>query len=376
MPNDNRALPWADITSLARASEERAVYLLQALLLDEEACRLRIGWLREAARQARDCFPDLTPHPRPAFLVRVLNAVSEPGIVAAWKERKVSWPELEALTRAPRALYEAHCRLLGSTPEPWPGEEEDMVTELGNLLVEEAAPKERSPAAGGTPVGLSALPGGVALSSLGSITVFLTQLQQGERDIVQQLWERYFHRLIGLARKKLVGLPLGVADPEDVALSALDSFCRGAELGRFARLADRHDLWQILVFITARKASDLRQYEQRDKRDWRRVERAAGRGGANSGLEGSDLARVLSREPDPAFAAEVAEECRRLLDALPDEELRQIAVWKMEGCTNEEIAARQDCSLARIERKLARIRAHWAKESPTAEETGSQEDDR
>jgi DNA-directed RNA polymerase specialized sigma24 family protein len=214
------------------------------------------------------------------------------------------------------------------------------------------------------------------VSSVGSITGLLNQLQQGERDNVEQLWERYFRQLIGLARKKLGGLPRGAADEEDVALSAFDSFCRGAEQGRFPRLADRHDLWQILMVITARKACDLREYEQRDKRDWRRVERQARRGGASPGLEGSVLARVLSREPDPAFAAEVAEECRRLLDVLPDEELRQIALRKMDGFTNPEIADRRGCSLARIERKLARIRARWAMELPPDEETGDEEDSR
>src|SRR5206468_3502444 len=37
---------------------------------------------------------------------------------------------LEAMTRAPRALYEAHCRLLDREPEPWHGEEGDLITEL------------------------------------------------------------------------------------------------------------------------------------------------------------------------------------------------------------------------------------------------------
>jgi DNA-directed RNA polymerase specialized sigma24 family protein len=212
------------------------------------------------------------------------------------------------------------------------------------------------------------------VSSIGSITGLLNQLQQGERDTVQQLLERYFRRLIGLAHKKLAGLPRGAVDAEDVALSAFDSFCRGAEQGRFARLTDRHDLWQILMFITARKACDLREYEQRDKRDWRRVERETRRGRASPALEGSGLARLLSHEPDPAFAAEVAEECRRLLDALPDEELRQIALWKMEGFTNEEIAARQGCVLATVERKLKRIRKRWAKELPATEGTDANGD--
>ena len=65
----------------------------------------------------------------------------------------------------------------------------------------------------------------------------------------------------------------------------------------------------------------------------------------------------------------MAESCRRLLEMLPTQELRNVAVWKMEGYTNEEIAAKmksgQGRSLATVERKLALIRTIWAKEIPS-----------
>lgn len=199
------------------------------------------------------------------------------------------------------------------------------------------------------------------MSSIGSITQLFNQLQQGERATAQQLWELYFHRLVGLARKKLLGLPRGGADEEDVALSAFDSFCRGAEQGRFPQLADRASLWNTLVLITARKVIDLREYLGRDRRDWRRVQQEV-QGGDASNWHGSGLAALLSREPDPAFAAEVAEECRRLLDGLADEELRRIALRKMEGYTNEEIATQLGCALATVERRLKLIRKRWEKE--------------
>jgi len=200
------------------------------------------------------------------------------------------------------------------------------------------------------------------MSSIGSITCLFNQLQQGERDTAQQLWALYFRRLVGLARKKISNLPRNAADEEDVALSAFASFCRGAEQGRFPQLADRDSLWQMLVLITARKAIDLRQYMSRDKRDWRRVSQEAQGWDEESSWQGSALAAVLSQEPDPAFAAEVAEECRRLLDDLKDEELRQIALLKMEGFTNEEIADQLNCALSTVERRLRLIRKRWEKE--------------
>ena len=90
----------------------------------------------------------------------------------------------------------------------------------------------------------------------GSVTRWLGDLKAGGDAAAQHLWERYFVRLFRLARRKLrVGV--GAAeDGEDAALSAFDSFCRGAAQGRYPRLADRDDLWRLLVVITIRKAFD------------------------------------------------------------------------------------------------------------------------
>src|SRR5262245_32587973 len=137
----------------------------------------------------------------------------------------------------------------------------------------------------------------------GSVTRWLDLLQAGNSEAVQALGERYFHRLLGLARKKLHDAPRRAADEEDVALSAFDSFCRHAEQGRFPQLADRDSLWRILVVMTARKASHLVRDEGRQKR---------GGGTAESGSNVS-LDELLSREPTPEFAAQAAEEYERLL---------------------------------------------------------------
>src|SRR6187401_2419643 len=131
------------------------------------------------------------------------------------------------------------------------------------------------------------------------VTVWLGQLQAGDPAAARPLWDRYFHRLVGLARRRLRDAPRRVADEEDVALSAFDSFCRHAEQGRFPQLADRDDLWRLLMVITARKAAHL-------KRDETRQKRGGGKTVSESEEEGV-LDQLLSREPDPAFAAEVAE---------------------------------------------------------------------
>src|SRR5262249_6577555 len=177
----------------------------------------------------------------------------------------------------------------------------------------------------------------------GSVSHWLDRLQAGAHAAAQPLWEVYFQRLVALARAKLQGVPRQAADEEDVALSAFDSFCRGAEQGRFPQLADRADLWRPLVTITAHQALDRLRPERRQKRG----------GGA---AEEVRLEEVVGPEPTPAFAARVAEECRRLLGLLDDAELEAVALWKMEGYSTAEIAARLGYVPRTVERKLRLIR--------------------
>jgi DNA-directed RNA polymerase specialized sigma24 family protein len=201
------------------------------------------------------------------------------------------------------------------------------------------------------------------MSVEGSVTHWLAQLRAGDHAAAQHLWERYFHRLVGLARKKLRDAPRRVADEEDVALSAFDSFCRGAEQGRFPQLRDRHDFWRLLFALTARKAFDLVRDEHRQKRGGGAVRGESALLGPAGSPEGeAGLEQVLGREPTPEFAAQVAEECQRLLDLLGDAELRAVALAKMEGDTTEQIASRLGRSPRSVERKLQLIRSLWSKE--------------
>jgi len=198
------------------------------------------------------------------------------------------------------------------------------------------------------------------MASSRTVTHWIGQLRAGDQVAAQHLWEGYFRRLVGLARGKLQGLSCRADDEEDVALSAFASFCRGVECGRFPQLADRDDLWRLLVTITARKALHLARDERSQKRGGRAVRDEAALGDRDgSAAEDAALDQLLGREPTPAFAAQVAEECQRLLDGLGDADLRTIAVWKMEGYTTEEIASKLRRAPRTVERKLDLIRRCW-----------------
>jgi DNA-directed RNA polymerase specialized sigma24 family protein len=68
---------------------------------------------------------------------------------------------------------------------------------------------------------------------------------------------------------------------------------------------------------------------------------------------------IVSREPSPEFAAEIAENFEVMMKALDDDELVQIAAWKLEGLTNAEIAQKINRTTRTIERKLQLIRKIW-----------------
>ena len=187
-----------------------------------------------------------------------------------------------------------------------------------------------------------------------SVTRWITELKQGDESAAAELWRAYFRRLAGLARARLCDAPRRIADEEDVALSAFDSFCRGARAGRFPRLADRNDLWQILVLITVRKAIDLCNYERRQSRGMGKVQ-------SLTELTQQGLERIGGDEPTAELAAQVAEEYQRLIEQLGNPTLQRIATWKVEGYTNDEIAARLGCVTTTVERKLSRIRTIWVR---------------
>jgi DNA-directed RNA polymerase specialized sigma24 family protein len=112
----------------------------------------------------------------------------------------------------------------------------------------------------------------------------------------------------------------------------------------------------------ARKAANQRRREHQLKRGGGRV--VAGAGLAVGGPSDEVLlAQVAGGELTPELAAAVTDEIRRLFGSLSDESLRLVALMRMEGFANEEIAAALDVSLRSVERKLELVRKAWNRES-------------
>ncbi|MFT5470628.1 MAG: DNA-directed RNA polymerase specialized sigma24 family protein [Verrucomicrobiales bacterium] len=194
------------------------------------------------------------------------------------------------------------------------------------------------------------------------ITHWLKEAEIGDEAARQRIWEFYYKRLVGLARTKLREGSKRIADEDDAVIAAFDAFFRGAEEGRFPELNDRGDLWQILVMLTCRKSSDQMKYQDRQRRGQGNVrgESIFLRPSGEESSAGFD--EFEGADATPEFALEVAENYQQLLAKLGDDNLRQIAVWKMEGLQNTEIAECLETTTRTVERKLNLIRQHWADE--------------
>lgn len=189
-----------------------------------------------------------------------------------------------------------------------------------------------------------------APSDGGSVTRFFDQLRTGSPAAAEALWERFFPRLVALARKTLTGRPQRAADADDAVQSAFASFCLRVRAGEYD-IGNRTDLWNLLGVITANKA-----------RMQARREAAAKRGGGR--VVGEDTLARPDGSPiplDEAAAQPPADfdlHCEELLDQL-DPDLREFAVLRLLGYRNREIAEMHDCTERKVERKLNLIRLRW-----------------
>jgi DNA-directed RNA polymerase specialized sigma24 family protein len=196
-------------------------------------------------------------------------------------------------------------------------------------------------------------------NNCGSVTQFFGQLRMGNPGAAEALWERFFPRLIAIARKTLVGRPQRATDVDDAVQSAFASFCLRVRAGEYD-ISNRNDLWNLLGVITTNKA-----------RMQARHEAAAKRGGGKVLGEGAlvrpDGSPLPLDEIGGLPPADFDLHCEELLHQL-DPELREFAVLRLLGYRNREIAEMHDCTERKVERKLNLIRLRWQSAWPGLDE--------
>jgi len=202
------------------------------------------------------------------------------------------------------------------------------------------------------------------VSEQASVTRWIEGLKGGQQDAARQLWDRYFQRLVHLVRRKLPAHQLRAFDEEDIALSAFQSFCAGVGGDRFPELEGRDNLWRVLLVIALRKVQAYLKAQNRLKRGGGLVRGESGVMAPDLSAQLGGLDACAGDEPTPEVAAQVAEECDRLLTLLPDDALRSIATLKMQGHTIDEIAQAMGCTSRMVKRRLEIIRRTWDEAAP------------
>lgn len=191
-----------------------------------------------------------------------------------------------------------------------------------------------------------------------SVTAWLDQLKNGQPEYAQPLWERFYSKMVRIAKARLGAIGRQVVDEEDVASIAFTEFCSGVDRGIFPKLDDRNDLWRILLRIVDRKAIDQIRYLTAEKRGGGRVQTESAIGRANGDQGNWGAGQIADAEPTPDFSAAVSDEVQRLLSLLDADE-RVIAIAKMQGHMNREISEQHGFSQRTVERKVALIKKIW-----------------
>lgn len=187
------------------------------------------------------------------------------------------------------------------------------------------------------------------MSDVDNVSDWIHQVKAGDSVAATQIWQRYFNRLVRSVRNRLQGQNRAVSDEEDVVLSVFDSFYAAAEKGRFADLSDRDDLWRLLLRMSARKVIDKRRRDRRQRR-----------GGDVEihplGVVDGVVIEAIADEPSPEMVLMMQESVEQFFSNLGGGSLREMAVAKLEGHSNAELARRFGCSERTIERRLHLIR--------------------
>ncbi len=178
-----------------------------------------------------------------------------------------------------------------------------------------------------------------------SIAVWIDRLRQNDPQAARVLWDRFYPRMVAVARRRLGSRPRRVSDEEDAAAGAFADFDRAVKAGRFPDLRDARGLWALLLTFTARKVQEQLRHD-------RRARRGAGQVRGDSAVS-EDVPAPLAEE----FLFQ--DTLEGLLGELANEDVRAVALDKLEGWTNDEIAARQGCSRATVERRLRLVRETW-----------------
>jgi hypothetical protein len=166
---------------------------------------------------------------------------------------------------------------------------------------------------------------------IGSVSYWLKELKTGDSLAVEAIWYRYYQRVVELASRKMKVNPDRAVDGEDIAQLAMHRFCTNATLGCYPNLDDREQLWDLLVVFTL----------NRIRKHLRACNRLKRSGQHSQVFEFSQLEVLqdLQTPEAPTIMADMVDAWLNRLDQEdPSGQLKQIAIWSMDGISGSDIA--------------------------------------
>ncbi len=180
----------------------------------------------------------------------------------------------------------------------------------------------------------------------------------GDEHAARKLFDCHVDRLVALARRRISQRMAGRIDPEDVVQSVFRTFFQRAKEGQFC-IAEQDDLCKLLVRITVHKTLRKVAFHRAGKRD---LQMELGQGKEPN----EQLQELLDREPSPEEAVTFLDQLEHFLNRLAPQE-RQILEMRLQGFSNDEIAAKLGIYDRKIRRVIERVRGLAEQEGITPE---------
>jgi RNA polymerase sigma-70 factor (ECF subfamily) len=168
-----------------------------------------------------------------------------------------------------------------------------------------------------------------------------------------EILARFSRRLAGLVRSRLGWKLRRKLDTEDVVQSVFKSFVRFQQ-DRELSFDSEDALWGLLALITVRKCGHKVEHFMAACRNVAAEQSVAPGGNHPADDDTRRCLEALSREPDPAQAAILAETLTSLLVRFDDRDQR-IVTLALEGATVAEISREVERSERTVQRVLKRL---------------------
>ncbi|SPE34487.1 putative DNA-directed RNA polymerase specialized sigma subunit, sigma24 [Acidobacteriia bacterium SbA2] len=189
----------------------------------------------------------------------------------------------------------------------------------------------------------------------------------GSADFEKAFFDQHIVKLVRLAAarmQKLRGVRPAALDPEIAAQSALRTVLRRINDGSIRTGQSVSGLWGLLCYKLNEKIIDQLRVAVAKKRGGGKVIDATARPGRDSIDDEKDVALdvfevIENDEPTPEEAVIVSDLFTRAMAILPGDDYREIALLRLSGCSDTEIAEKTKRSLRGVQRNLEAIHRRW-----------------